>query len=844
MLSPDSSLNLVLTVVLLAGAVAAQRGDRPGEAQALLPAEVVVPPAIVRSPAEELQTFRLQPGFTAELVAAEPLLEDPVAATFDAAGGLWVVEMRAYMRDVDATGEHEAIGRVSVLHDDDGDGRMDRAHVFLEGLVLPRAVLPLRGGALVVEPPNLYWCPDADRDGRADGKQQIVGGFEAGLENPEHSGNGLVWGLDHRIHLANDKRVLRWTGNGFVVEEGSGGGQWGISHDDRGRYYFNYNEDWLRCDLVPGVNVARLGAGALPGLNHRLVADRTVWPIRITPGVNRGYQPGRLVDYVLAIHTAVCAPHVYRDDLLPCAGDVFVCEPAGNCVRRVVLADPDGAMRGVNPYQEQRQEFLASTDERFRPVNLFGGPDRALYLVDMYRGVIQHRNFVTTYLRDQIRKRDLERPTGLGRIWRIVPTGAPPRPRAEVPIASASLSELVDALESDASVRRDLALRELVQRGATSVAGAVRARLRGHARPALRIVGLSALAGLGLLTRDDLRLAVRDPDPGVVCFALQHAAPHLAVGDGVLWALLAARAPAGPPAVAWHAAVAYGEVLRLPKAAAWHDRAADALAALLVGAGEDALLLELAAAAAGQRAAAVLRACDEGALTAPVARALARAVSRRRQAEGITAVLDYAGVATEERAEWALRGLVEGLPKAAARRGCVTFAATPPALSRLLQSPRAAVAGLAADVLEAVAIAPATTAAPVAALSPEQRARLGKGERLYATICAACHQLDGNGMSGLAPPLRDSEWVAGPADRLVRIALHGVKGPIEANGQAWDREMPGQGHLGDADLADILSYVRAAFARDAVSVDAAEVARLRAAHAARKEPWTAEELLR
>ena len=151
-------------------------------------------------------------------------------------------------------------------------------------LVLPRAVLPLRGGALVVAPPQLWWLADADGDLQADARSEVMGGFEAGLDNPEHSGNGLLWGLDHRIHLANDARLLRWTSTGFVVEKGAGGGQWGITHDDRGRCYFNYNEDWLRCDLVPGRYGPRAAiTGGLPQLNWRVVEDRGVWPIRMTP---------------------------------------------------------------------------------------------------------------------------------------------------------------------------------------------------------------------------------------------------------------------------------------------------------------------------------------------------------------------------------------------------------------------------------------------------------------------------------------------------------------------------------------------------------------------------------
>jgi hypothetical protein len=259
------SLGFAALLCLLGTRLSAQQGDRAGEQQAMLPADFLVPPALVRSPAEELATLQLAPGFRAELFAAEPLVADPVAAAFDADGRLWVVEMRSYMRDVDATDEARADGRIVVLHDDDHDGRADRSVPFAEGLVLPRAVLPLHGGALVVSPPQVLWCPDADGDGVADARIAVLGGFESGLANPEHCGNGLCWSFDHRIRLANDPRLLQRHGERFDVVPGAGGGQWGLSLDDCGRAFFNYNEDWLRVDLVPGRHApAAAAVGDLP----------------------------------------------------------------------------------------------------------------------------------------------------------------------------------------------------------------------------------------------------------------------------------------------------------------------------------------------------------------------------------------------------------------------------------------------------------------------------------------------------------------------------------------------------------------------------------------------------
>ena len=204
----DSSLGFLL-VAATASLLPAQNGDRPGEKQAMLPDSVEVPPAPARTPAEELETFRLPKGYEARLFASEPMIQDPVLATFDAAGRVWVAEFRSYMKDIDATDEAEPTGRIVVLHDDDHDGVADRSTVFADQLILPRAVLPLPGGALVITPPELVWMPDRDGDLVADGPREVImGGYEAGTGNPEHCGNSLTWGFDHRIHIANDRRDI------------------------------------------------------------------------------------------------------------------------------------------------------------------------------------------------------------------------------------------------------------------------------------------------------------------------------------------------------------------------------------------------------------------------------------------------------------------------------------------------------------------------------------------------------------------------------------------------------------------------------------------------------------
>ncbi|MGE3354752.1 MAG: c-type cytochrome, partial [Planctomycetota bacterium] len=835
--------------LLFAAAVAAQHGDRADADRSELPPELEVPPAPARTAAEQLATFRLADGFALELVACEPLLGDPVQAVFDAAGRLWVVEMRGYMPDIDGVGEQAPNGRIAVLQDDDGDGRMDTSTPFVEGVVLPRAVLPLAGGALVIAPPELLWMPDRDGDLRADGREVLAGDFEAGLQNPEHSGNGLLWALDNRIHLAGDRRMLRWRPGGaspqFALEDGAGGGQWGIAQDDRGRLYFNYNEDWLRCDLVPGRYGARhrdadRAPPRLPVLNHRVVADRSVWPIRVTPGVNRGGNPGILRDGKLARHTAACAPFVLRGDALPgCDGDVFVCDPAANVVRRLRRAELDGAMTAGNPHGEA--EFLASTDERFRPVNLTQGPDGALYVVDMYRGVIQHRNFVTTFLRRQVEARGLEQPIGMGRIWRVVAADAARRPART--LADADGAGLVAALGDADGWRRDTAQRLIVQRQQRDAASALRELLRAAPAPVARRHAFAALEGLDALTDGDVAAALQDADVGVLCQAIGSAAALWSRGDGAAWSRVAALREHPSPCVQWHLALALGDVTGDGAERAWTGLVDLAL----LGEARPRLRACVADSVYGREPDFVRALLAAGAASQDLLRELARNATARRSAATHEELLRIVAACMQpERQVALLRGMIDALPgETAARAGWLRFAATPPALAAIAGTGQPAVQPLVQELLAAIELradeaAEDAAAAPDADLTPAQRARAAAGAAIYGTYCSACHQPDGRGMPGLAPPLRESEWVTGDPVRLVRIALHGLRGPVTAAGVHFDGEMPGQRHLRDEDLAAALTWLRRTWGHRASAIEPAEVAAERAS--GREGPWTAAEL--
>ncbi len=380
------------------------------------------------SPEESLKRFHMPPGYRVELVASEPLIQDPVMIDFDGDGRMWAVEMPGYMPDINAKGEHEPIGKIVVLEDTNNDGRMDKRTVFQEGLVLARWLKVLDRGVLVAEPPNLWLFQDTNGDLRADRKELITKEYGRREGNVEHNANSLLWALDNNIYTSEIDIDLRLKSGKFDVRKTLSRGQWGITQDDGGRIFRNSNESALHVDVVPAhyymrhPNLLRT-RGSYESLNGPNGELNEVWPIRPTRGVNRGYQYGILrADGTLAKYTSVCAPMVYRGDRLPAElyGNVFIVDPTVNLVSRVILSDSPGGPIADKAYRDVRGEFLASTDERFRPVNLSLAPDGTLYVVDMYRGIIQHKGYMTEYLRDYVLTHELTQPNSYGRIYRIV----------------------------------------------------------------------------------------------------------------------------------------------------------------------------------------------------------------------------------------------------------------------------------------------------------------------------------------------------------------------------------------------------------------------------------------
>jgi len=507
-----------------------------------------------------LAAFEVAAGFVIECVASEPLVQAPVAMQFDEDGRLWVVEMRSYMPDLEGTNERLPTNRISVLEDTDNDGVFDRSTAFLDDLVLPRAVAPCYGGALVLEPPSLYFCRDTDGDGRADIKRKLLDGF-GGIDNPEHAGNGLLRGLDNWYHFSQHTLQVAFDGTNVQTRAARAHGQWGLGMDDRGRFYYTPNSTPLLIDIYPNHLGSLNRAMAAPaGLGDNIAQPAaTTWPIHPTPGVNRGYQDGILrADATLASLTAACGPSINRAGGLgeDARGDAFICEPAGGIVKRIALREEvDGVPKGRNAYD--KREWIASRDERFRPVNTAFGPDGYLYIADMYRGVIQHKTYLTEYLKKQIRERNLETPLNMGRIYRVrLQDGKTRGPFPKISILPTPM--LVELLSHEDGWYRDTAQRLIVERRALAavdgpahwpaggpvhgdVVDSLRVLLRDAPRWQTRLAALGCLAGLaghgaggsstdgaaGDVSRSvdsalggDLIDAMSDPHPAVVTRAI------------------------------------------------------------------------------------------------------------------------------------------------------------------------------------------------------------------------------------------------------------------------------------------------------------------------------------
>lgn len=475
-------------------------------------------PKQFEEPKIPLDKYHIEKGFKIEAVASEPFIEAPVAMDFDNTGRMWVVEMKGYMRTLSGAGDDLPNGTISILEDLDNDGITDHAKVFLDSLVLPRAIAHVYGGLLYAEPPNL-WFVNIENDKPTN--KVLVDSLYSDGGNVEHQPNGLLMHIDNWIYSAKSHFRYQKRDNKWFKEPTSFRGQWGITKDNFGRLYYNTNSVQLLGDYVlPNTLIENEFYKPKAGINQKLTPHQRVYPLHAT-SVNRGYLKGVLdKDSMLVKVTSACGPLIYRGHQFPSeyVENAFVCAPEANIVKRNTLTFK--ADKVIGNQAIENEEFLAATDEGFRPVNLNNGPDGNLYIVDMHRGIIQDKAFMTPYMHDAIERKQLDTLIGMGRILKVSADHATTSFN-KTDLQSLSTKALVKLLESDNGWLRDRAQQLLVNNGDTKANSLLNSLLVNSKNEIAKIHALHTLNGIGILRFRDLKnVFSQNGNVNVKCHAL------------------------------------------------------------------------------------------------------------------------------------------------------------------------------------------------------------------------------------------------------------------------------------------------------------------------------------
>src|SRR6478609_4029315 len=500
------------------------------------------------SPEESIKRFNLPAGYHLEIVASEPMIKEPVAIAWDGNARMYVAEMLTYMQDADAIGEQLPISRISLLEDTNNDGKMDKSTVFIDKLLLPRMILCVNNELLVNETNtiNVHAYKDTDGDGKADQKRIVYekNDYRMVDSNMEHQRSGLDWNLDNYLYLTYDPIRFRYK-EGILKPDSvySGlGGQWGVTHDNYGRLFLTVagsENPFARGQMNPSY-------GALDVPDQANNEFQQVWPIIATPDVQGGL-PRLRPDSTLNHFTGAAGQSIYRGNTYPkdFDGDYIICEPVARIIRRAKVINLNGKIIVQNAYY--KQEFIASSDMNFRPVNSYTGPDGNLYIVDMHRGIIQQGNWTRkgSFLRKKIDARGLAKNVGHGRIYRLVYDGYK---QGEKPnMLNEPASKLVTYLDHTNGWWRDNAQKQIILLNDKSVVPTLKQIARGEqatlsAKPShlARLHALWTLEGMDAIDRDVLNAALKDEHAQIRKAAIILSEPSLKKNDSEALAKVAA----------------------------------------------------------------------------------------------------------------------------------------------------------------------------------------------------------------------------------------------------------------------------------------------------------------
>lgn len=485
------------------------------------------------SPADEAKQFLLPPGYHIEPVLTEPAIQQPGAISFDGNGRMYVLELRSYMLTADSKDELEPTSRISRWEDKNNDGVYETGTTFVDKLIFPRFVLPYGKDCILTmesDADNVYKYTDTNGDGKADKKELFTTKYGRS-GNVEHQQAFMYYGMDNWLYSTVNAFRVRETPNGIIREKtGFNRAQWGITHDDDGKLWFQGGASGL-----PSYFQFPIQYGNFEVPNEFAKGFDVPWGAAVKiADMQGGMDEIRQPDGSLNRVTGSAGNDVYRGDRLPEAlrGQYFYGEPVARIVRQINPVVTEGLTTLHNVFQDQQSEFIRSTDPLFRPVDMTTAPDGTMYITDMYHGIIQEGQWTQkgTYLRTKIEQYQLDKVVGLGRIWRITYDGKE-RDKKQPRMYAEPSAQLVKHLEHPNGWWRDAAQQVLVLRKDLSVVPALEKMVLTSKNQLARTHALWTLEGLGALKTGTAQKLMADANPRLRVQALRAGETLYKAGD-------------------------------------------------------------------------------------------------------------------------------------------------------------------------------------------------------------------------------------------------------------------------------------------------------------------------
>jgi len=440
--------------------------------------------------------FQIPNDVKLELISKEPLVNAPVSIDFDDKGRIWVVEMTSYMPNIEGSEEETKNNRIKILSDVDSDGYFEKSEIFLNKLTLPRSILHAYGGLVYSEPPNLW---HVEINNNSPGKKTLIDSTYAIDGNVEHKPSSLTLNMDNWIYSSSSNVRYRKMKGKWIKEFTAPRGQWGMTKDNFGRLIYNNNSTLIAADeVIPNALFSNKYMKLGKNNNQIITEDQKVYPIQAT-SVNRGYQDGVLdADGLLTHTTSACSPLFFRDKNFEAwSNAAFICLPEINAIKKLNIKD-DKFTKSAKATSTDA-EYLITLDEGFRPVDLKVGPDGNIYIVDMHRGIIQHKAYMTSYLREELLGKKLDTIYEMGRILRLSPKDS-----TTTNLSFDISTDPISFLFGENAFLRDKAQHYIVSENKKEFAQALKEKIKTETSEIKLLHSIWTLEGLDLLSESDL----------------------------------------------------------------------------------------------------------------------------------------------------------------------------------------------------------------------------------------------------------------------------------------------------------------------------------------------------